>query len=112
MPDSRKQQTEMKPFDNTNILIVGGAGVVGGNLTRMLLSEQNPLRILIVDNLLSAELDNVPKDPRVTFHEGSIADDTVLGRFGDELDYVFHLATYHGNQSSIYNPWQTTRTIP
>jgi nucleoside-diphosphate-sugar epimerase len=36
--------------------------------------------------------------------EASIADDGVLGRLRDEFDYVFHLATYHGNQSSIANP--------
>jgi nucleoside-diphosphate-sugar epimerase len=40
----------------------------------------------------------------VEFVEASIADDGVLGGLRDEFDYVFHLATYHGNQSSIANP--------
>ena len=39
-----------------------------------------------------------------TFVEGSIADDAVLAQLEDEFDYVFHLATYHGNQSSIADP--------
>ena len=47
---------------------------------------------------------NVPDDARVGFVEGSIADDAVLRRLDDDFDYVFHLATYHGNQSSIADP--------
>ena len=48
--------------------------------------------------------ENLPDDPRVELVEGSIADDDVLGALDDEFDVVFHLATYHGNQSSIANP--------
>jgi UDP-glucose 4-epimerase len=90
-------------LDGTTALVVGGAGFVGGNLVRELLARDAG-RVLIVDNLLSAERENVPDDPRVAFVEGSIADDAVLAGLDDELDYVFHLATYHGNQSSIANP--------
>jgi len=87
----------------TSALVVGGAGFVGGNLVRELLAR-DAARVLVVDNLLSAERENVPDDERVAFIEGSVADDDVLAQLGDELDHVFHLATYHGNQSSIANP--------
>jgi nucleoside-diphosphate-sugar epimerase len=87
----------------TNALVVGGAGFVGGNLVRELLARE-ATRVLVVDNLLSAERENVPDDPHVEFVEGSIADDAVLAGLNDEFDWVFHLATYHGNQSSIANP--------
>jgi UDP-glucose 4-epimerase len=87
----------------TNALVVGGAGFVGGNLVRELLARDAG-RVLVVDNLLSGERENVPDDPRVAFVEGSIADDTVLAQLEDEFDNVFHLATYHGNQSSIADP--------
>jgi UDP-glucose 4-epimerase len=87
----------------TSALVVGGAGFVGGNLVRELLAR-DAARVLVVDNLLSAERENIPDDPRVAFVEGSIADDDVLGQLDDEFDYVFHLATYHGNQSSIADP--------
>ena len=40
----------------------------------------------------------------VHFIEGSIADDAVLAKLPATLDYVFHLACYHGNQSSIADP--------
>lgn len=86
-----------------SLLVVGGAGFIGGNLVRTALAEE-AARILVVDNLLSAERVNVPDDSRVDFVEGSIAEDGVLGVLEDEFDYVFHLATYHGNQSSIADP--------
>jgi nucleoside-diphosphate-sugar epimerase len=85
------------------LLVVGGAGFVGGNLVQEALTRE-AARILIVDNFLSAERENVPSDDRVELIEGSIADDSVLERIEDEFDYVFHLATYHGNQSSIVDP--------
>jgi UDP-glucose 4-epimerase len=42
--------------------------------------------------------------PNIKFCEGSISDDVVLSKLQDEYDYVFHLCTFHGNQSSIHNP--------
>ncbi len=82
---------------------MGGAGFVGSNLVRALL-ERSSGPILVVDNLLSAERENLPDDDRVTLVEGSITDDGVLAGLPDDLDYVFHLATYHGNQSSMADP--------
>ena len=84
-------------------LVVGGAGFVGGNLVRELLTRGEE-RVVVVDNFLSSEPENVPEDPRVELREGSIADDAILAGIDDEFDYVFHLATYHGNQSSIADP--------
>lgn len=85
------------------VLVTGGAGFVGSNLVRHLL-DAGVARVRVVDNLLSAERDNLPADSRVEFVEGSIADDSVLAGVADTYDFVFHLATYHGNQSSIHDP--------
>lgn len=90
-------------MNDSSVLVVGGAGFVGSNVVARLL-ELGAGHVVVVDNLLSSERKNVPDDVRVEFREGSIADDSVLDRLGDEFDYVFHLATYHGNQSSIANP--------
>ena len=90
-------------FRGERVLVAGGAGFVGSNLVRRLLAEQ-AAEVVVVDNLLSAERDNVPADDRVRFVEGSIADPLVLESLDDDFDYVWHLATYHGNQSSIANP--------
>ncbi len=90
-------------LEGRRVLVVGGAGFVGSNLVRRALAD-GCASAVIVDNLLSAERANVPNDPRVRFVEGSIADAAVLGLIKDEFDYVFHLATFHGNQNSIANP--------
>lgn len=87
----------------TAALVVGGAGFVGSNVVEELL-RRDVARVVVVDNLLSSERSNVPDDDRVEFRLGSIADDAVLAELRDEFDYVFHLATYHGNQSSIADP--------
>lgn len=93
----------MQGIKDQKILVVGGAGFVGSNLVKTLL-ESAPREVVIVDNLLSAERTNVPEGPQVRFLEGSITDDIILGHLEADLDYVFHLATFHGNQNSIYDP--------
>jgi nucleoside-diphosphate-sugar epimerase len=68
------------------------------------LLKEGVAALTVVDNLLSAEEWNVPADARVDFRRGSIADDAIVARLADEFDYVFHLATFHGNQNSIAEP--------
>ena len=93
----------MSDFSGRKILIVGGAGFVGSNLAKYILKQQ-PRRLTIVDNLLSADCVNVPDDPAVRFIAGTITDDAILANLDNDLDYAFHLACYHGNQSSIRDP--------
>lgn len=90
-------------FSGAKVAVVGGAGFVGSNLVR-LIREQGPRQIVVVDNLLSADVSNVPEGDDIDFRFGSIADDRILAALPDDLDYVFHLACYHGNQSSIADP--------
>jgi UDP-glucose 4-epimerase len=90
-------------FATRKVAVVGGAGFVGSNLVR-LIREQAPAKVIIVDNLLSADISNVPEGADVDFRYGSIADDRILAALPDDIDYVFHLACYHGNQSSIVDP--------
>ena len=85
------------------ILVVGGAGFVGSTLCHELL-RHDPRELIIVDNLLSADIRNVPEADNVTFVFGPITQDAILEALPRDLDVVFHLATYHGNQSSIHDP--------
>jgi UDP-glucose 4-epimerase len=90
-------------LDGARTLVVGGAGFVGSNLVRRLLAE-GVGAVAIVDNFLSADPSNVPGDKRVQLIRGSIADDAVLDALPGGFDFVWHLACYHGNQSSIADP--------
>jgi UDP-glucose 4-epimerase len=92
----------LESFAGRRILVVGGAGFVGSNLVRALLHCE-PREVLVVDNLLSAERENLPSDPRLVFIEKSITDNATLQALPD-ADVVFHLATYHGNQNSMADP--------
>jgi nucleoside-diphosphate-sugar epimerase len=94
----------MEDFNNSKILVVGGAGFVGSNLVKMILNENKNVSIWVVDNLLSSEKENLPEDSRIKFILGSIASDKILSTLDDTFDYVFHLSTFHGNQSSIFDP--------
>jgi nucleoside-diphosphate-sugar epimerase len=84
------------------MLVVGGAGFVGSNLVQRVLDD-GAARVVVVDNFLSSERSQVPDDPRVELIEGSIAHDAVLAAL-PEVDQVYHLATFHGNQNSIADP--------
>lgn len=93
----------IKNLVGKNILVVGGAGFVGSNLVRALIAHDIK-SVVVVDNLLSAERQNLPSHPAVVFKEGSITDDDLLLTIEDKYHYIFHLSTYHGNQSSIADP--------
>ena len=92
-----------QPFKGKNALVVGGAGFVGSNLSHMLL-DQGIEKLTILDNLLSSDAINIPTDPRILFIKGSAADQRTLEKLPNEIDYIWHLACYHGNQSSIADP--------
>lgn len=95
---------KMKSLNSSNILIIGGAGFVGSNLCKYLINNKLPKKIIIVDNLLSSEIDSIPISSKVQFIPGSITDDKVINQIPKNINFIFHLACYHGNQSSIQNP--------
>ena len=86
-----------------NALVVGGAGFVGSWVVEALLEETDG-EIFIVDNLLSSEKSNISTSKRVHFIHGSASDENVLNKVDTDLHNVFHLACFHGNQSSIFDP--------
>ena len=90
-------------FAGQNVLVVGGAGFVGSNLVRLIL-EQAPRRLTVVDNFLSADPVNVADHPAVRLVSGPVTNERILRELDQDLDYAYHLACYHGNQSSIHDP--------
>jgi nucleoside-diphosphate-sugar epimerase len=91
-------------YEGKNILVTGGAGAIGSNLTRAL-GELGARLIIVLDDLSSAENWNVPALPNVLFVEGSILDEVELKRvFFEGPELVFHLAALFANQNSIDHP--------
>jgi len=94
----------LKEYKGKNVLITGGAGCIGSNLTKALI-EVEAAKIIVLDDLSAAEKWNIPVDPSVVFIEGSILDEEVMKRaFSERLDFVFHLAAHFANQNSVDNP--------
>jgi UDP-glucose 4-epimerase len=95
-------------LEQKTILITGGAGCIGSNLTRALLSRAK--LIVVLDDLSSSEQWNVPQDPRVKFIEGDVCqDDTLAQVFSYRPEVVFHLAALFANQNSIEHPREDLR---
>lgn len=94
----------LEKYEGKKILVTGGAGCIGSNLTRALL-KTNVKEIFVLDNLSSSQEWNIPNDPKVTFVKGSVLNDRVLERvFIEKPDYVFHLAALFANQNSVDHP--------
>jgi len=91
-------------YTEKTILITGGAGLIGTNLTKGLLRE-NVKKIILLDDLSASEKWNIPQDHRIKFIEGSILNEEILRHaFSEKPDYVFHLAAHFANQNSVDHP--------
>jgi nucleoside-diphosphate-sugar epimerase len=94
-----------REYHDRLILVTGGAGCIGSNLTRAL--ADLGARVIVLDDLSSAERWNVPTHPNVTFVRGSILDDeTDRHVFRERPRQVFHLAALFANQNSVEHPEQ------
>ncbi len=94
----------LKEYKEKTVLVTGGAGCIGSNLTKALINAEAK-NIIILDDLSAAYEWNIPKSDRVSFVKGSIRDDEMLDRvFKAKPDHVFHLAAHFANQNSVDNP--------
>lgn len=91
-------------YEGKTVLVTGGAGCIGSNLT-IALVEAGAGKVIVLDDLSAAEKWNVPVAPGVVFIKGDILEEEVLKRvFSSNLDYVFHLAAHFANQNSVDSP--------
>ncbi len=90
-------------YKGRTVLVTGGAGAIGSNLTRTL--AELGAQVIILDDLSSAERWNVPSLPGVMFVEGDVLDEIKLKRvFFDRPSVIFHLAAFFANQNSLDHP--------
>lgn len=89
---------------DSTIIVTGGAGAIGSNLTRQL-SDLDAKEIVVLDDLSSGYEWLIPDRQNITFIEGSVLDDEKLKRaFKRDVDYVFHLAAHFANKNSVDHP--------
>jgi UDP-glucose 4-epimerase len=83
-------------------LVTGGAGFIGSNLVKQLVSDG--INITVLDNLMSGFRSNLDPFPEIRFIEGDIRDDAVVAEAIKGVEVVFHLAASVGNKRSIDYP--------
>jgi FlaA1/EpsC-like NDP-sugar epimerase len=81
-------------FDNATILLTGGTGSWGQELTRQLLTKYSPKEIRIYSRGEMKQVDMRLKfnNPKLKFIIGDVRDKTRLLTATKNVDYVFHLA--------------------
>jgi UDP-glucose 4-epimerase len=91
-------------------LVTGGCGFIGSHLVERLLHDGHD--VVVVDDLSSGKLANLPKHPKLAFVKADIANwfslVEELPQFRD-ADGVFHLAAFARIQPSISNPSRCMR---
>lgn len=86
----------MNELKNSKVLVIGGAGFIGGFVVSELLKE-GVKEVIIYDNFARGKMDNIKeslKDPRCTIYPtgGDIRETDILNDAMKGVDYVFHLA--------------------
>lgn len=88
---------------NRKVLVTGGAGFIGSEVSRQLSEEA--AEVVIVDNLVNGKRENIAAllGKRCRFSQTDIRDAKKMARLLDGVDIVFHLACL-GVRHSIHSP--------
>ena len=79
-------------YENKNILVTGGTGMIGSHLVELLLEKNANIRIISHERKIPNELEDKGLDViSGDLTEKKFAEESVKG-----MDYVFHLAAYTG----------------
>jgi len=100
-------------YENKKILITGGTGTIGYNLTKRLLVE-NPkvIRIFSRDEYKQFEMaqEFQKHASQLRFLIGDVRDQQRLIRAMEGIDYVFHCAAMKHVSACEYNPFEAVQT--
>ena len=83
-----------------NILVTGGAGFIGSNLSEGLMEVGE---VSVLDDLSSGNRENI-LNSEIRFIEGSVTDLPLLKKSMEDVDYVLHLAAVSSVGLSVANP--------
>lgn len=92
------------------ILVTGGAGFIGSNLARHLSNSQN--HVIVIDDLSTGHKENIEdliKNNKIEFVQGSITDLGLLKTTCKDIDYVFHEAALPSVPRSVKDPLTTNQ---
>jgi UDP-glucose 4-epimerase len=77
-------------FKGKRVLITGGAGFVGSNVTERVARSGG--RVTVLDDLCTGSRDNIDPGTEYRFVEGSVTDEALVFRLVKETDLVIHMA--------------------
>jgi nucleoside-diphosphate-sugar epimerase len=95
----------MRQEKMSKVLITGGAGFIGSNLTETLLKQGHLVRVL--DNFSTGRRENLVFDkafPSLEIIEGDICDLNICQRAMNDVEFVFHQAALASVQRSVEDP--------
>jgi nucleoside-diphosphate-sugar epimerase len=88
-------------------LVTGGAGFIGSNIVKRLVSEDHSVRVL--DNFATGRRENLEDVwDKIDLVEGDIRDFWTVINATKNIDYILHQAALPSVQRSIQNPLTTT----
>lgn len=85
------------------VLVTGGAGFIGSNLCRRLLTTDGIRHVVVLDNFATGYRENLA-GVEVELVEGSILDPDALARASAGVDSIVHLAALGSVPRSVANP--------
>lgn len=105
----------MIDWEEQNILITGGTGFLGKYLTKTLLNQYKPCKLVIFsrDELKQNEMRQVfgeEQYPNIRYFIGDVRDKDRLYRAFDSIDIVIHSVGTNDLSSVEYNPFETVKT--
>ena len=103
-----KQAIHLTTLENKRILVTGGAGFIGSNVTQYLLEHGAKVRVF--DNLATGNLDNLKEfqsNPNFEFLEGDLRHPSDCEQAAREIDAVCHQAAIGSVPRSIKDPITT-----